>query len=74
MSAIKTERTQIYFLSDVLVAVASLHLKVPNGSLRRRGNLIAVSNVCEAAPRFLFDVSNGRNESVIGRELGFPFN
>ena len=26
----KTERTQIHFLSDVLVAVASLDLKVPN--------------------------------------------
>ena len=25
----KTERTQIHFLSDVLVAVASLDLKVP---------------------------------------------
>ena len=29
MIAIKTERTQIHFLSDVLVAVASLNLKVP---------------------------------------------
>ena len=28
--AIKTERTQIHFLSDVLVAVASLDLKVPS--------------------------------------------
>ena len=27
--AIKTERTQIHFLSDALVAVASLDLKVP---------------------------------------------
>ena len=27
--AVKTERTQIHFLSDVLVAVASLDLKVP---------------------------------------------
>ena len=27
--AIKTERTQIHFLSDVLIAVASLDLKVP---------------------------------------------
>ena len=26
----KTERTQIHFLSDVLVAVASLDLEVPN--------------------------------------------
>ena len=26
----KTERTQVHFLSDVLVAVASLDLKVPN--------------------------------------------
>ena len=30
----KTERTQIRFLSDVLVAVASLDLKVPNGPFR----------------------------------------
>ena len=74
MIAIKTERTQIHFLSDVLVAVASLDLKVSNGSLRRRRNLIAVSNVCEAAPRFLFDAPNGPNESVIGRAFGFPFN
>ena len=27
--AIKTERTQIHFLSDVLITVASLDLKVP---------------------------------------------
>ena len=74
MIAIKTERTQIHFLSDVLVAVVSLDLKVSNGSLRRRRNLIAVSNVCEAAPRFLFDAPNGPNESVIGRAFGFPFN
>ena len=74
MIAIKTERTQIHFLSDVLVAVVSLDLKVSNGSLRRRRNLIAVSNVCEAAPRFLFDAPNGLDESVIGRAFGFPFN
>ena len=74
MIAIKTERTQIHFLSDVLAAVVSLDLKVSNGSLRRRRNLIAVSNVCEAAPRFLFDAPNGLNESVIGRAFGFPFN
>ena len=29
ISAVKTERTQIYFLRDVLVASASLDLKVP---------------------------------------------
>ena len=74
MIAIKTERTQIHFLSDVLVAVVSLDLKVSNGSLRRRRNLIAVSNVCEAAQRFLFDAPNGLDESVIGRAFGFPFN
>ena len=28
--AVKTERTQIHFLMDVLVVVASLDLKVPN--------------------------------------------
>ena len=32
----KTERTQIHFLSDVLVAVASLDLKVPNKEGRTR--------------------------------------
>ena len=32
MIAIKTERTQIHFLSDVLVVVASLDLKVPKNS------------------------------------------
>ena len=74
MIAIKTERSQIHFLSDVLVAVVSLDLKVSNGSLRRRCNLIAVSNVCEAAQRFLFDAPNGLDESVIGRAFGFPFN
>ena len=31
--AIKTERMQIHFLSDVLIAVASLDLKVPIVSL-----------------------------------------
>ena len=30
--AIKNERTQIHFLSDFLIAVASLDLKVPNPS------------------------------------------
>ena len=33
---IKTERTQIPFLSDVLVAVASLDLRVTNQSIRKR--------------------------------------
>ena len=33
--AIKTERTQIHFLCDVLVTVASLDLKVPNSSIAR---------------------------------------
>ena len=32
----KTERKQIHFSSDVLVAVGSLDLKVPNGSERGR--------------------------------------
>ena len=40
--AIKTERTQIPFLSDVLVAVASLDLKVPNTSSRYRNSPVAV--------------------------------
>ena len=34
--AIKTERTQIHFLSDVLIAVASLDLKVPKDGHKTR--------------------------------------
>ena len=34
----KTERTQIHFLSDVLVAVASLDLKVPNMNEKTQNN------------------------------------
>ena len=30
--AIKTARTRVHFLSDALIAVASLDLKVPNNS------------------------------------------
>ena len=41
----KTERSQIHFLSDVLVAVASLDLEVLN-------------NVCEAQPISLFCAPN----------------
>ena len=37
-TAIKTERTQIHFLSNVLVDVASLDLKVPNLFLGKRVN------------------------------------
>ena len=33
--AIKTERTQINFLSDILIAVASLDLKVANDKVDR---------------------------------------
>ena len=39
----KTERTQIHFLSDVLVAVASLDLKVPNGSRARTTSIEKIS-------------------------------
>ena len=35
--AIKTEKTQIHFLSDVLVAVAPLDLKVPSIPEEKRG-------------------------------------
>ena len=38
--AIKTARTQIHFLSDVLVAVASLYLKVPILAGKRGSPLI----------------------------------
>ena len=37
---IKTERTQIHFLSDVLVAVASLDLKVPNKKIYQLHQLL----------------------------------
>ena len=40
--AIKTERTQIDFLNDVLVAVASLDLKVPIESAQALFNLLEV--------------------------------
>ena len=40
--AIKTERTQIHFLSDVLIAVASLDLKVPIDSAQALFNLLEV--------------------------------
>ena len=38
------------------------HLKVPNGSQRRRRILTSVSNVCEAAPISLVWFPNGLNE------------
>ena len=43
--AIKTERTQIYFLSDSFIAAASLDLKDPNPSMRERCcQLLALAN------------------------------
>ena len=42
---IKTEKTQIHFLSDVLVTIASLDLKVPNvASLAFLNNYIFLSS------------------------------
>ena len=43
--AIKTERTQIHFLSDVLVAVASLDLKVPILFLKNETTILVLQNV-----------------------------
>ena len=43
--AVKTKRTQIYFLSDVLVAVASLDLKVPIVNALKRLGVTAVQLV-----------------------------
>ena len=37
--AVKIQRTQIHFLSDVLIAVASLDLKFPNINLERQCNV-----------------------------------
>ena len=42
--AIKTERTQIHFLSDVFVAVASLDLKVPN--IRAHADIVRLRLPC----------------------------
>ena len=41
----KTERTRIYFLSDVLVAVASLDLKVPILCLKNETTILVLQNV-----------------------------
>ena len=43
--AIKTERTQIHFLSDVLVAVALLDLKVPILCLKNETTILVLQNV-----------------------------
>ena len=43
--AIKTERTQIHFLRDVLVAVASLDLKVPILCLKNETTILVLQNV-----------------------------
>ena len=58
----KTERTQIHFLSDVLVAVASLDLKVPSVTQSRR--LVEMAKIdpdnpgCEGVRIFAMDFSN----------------
>ena len=58
----KTERAQIHFLSDVLVAVASLDLKVPSVTQSRR--LVEMAKIdpdnpgCEAVRIFAMDFSN----------------
>ena len=73
---IKTERTQIHFLSDVLVAVASLDLKVPIGAasqtlltrvrLRLRRRLVLVPRAF-----FLFLPASLRHkEAPCGRKRG----
>ena len=43
--AIKIERTQIHFFSDVLVAVASLDLKVPILCLKNETTILVLQNV-----------------------------
>ena len=43
--AIKTQRTQIHFLSDVLVAVASLDLKVPTKISFRYPSILVFYNI-----------------------------
>ena len=41
----KTERTQIHFLSDVLVAVASLDLEIPNERLSQQRWFVEVHSL-----------------------------
>ena len=43
--AIKNERTQIHFLSDVFIAVASLDLKAPNRQLTGSGHFCLSKNM-----------------------------
>ena len=71
---IKTERTQIHFLSDVLVAVASLDLKVPIGAasqtLLNKGK---VTSATQAGPRasrafFLFLPASLRHKGASAEE------
>ena len=50
--AMKTEKTQIHFLSDVLVAVVSLNLEVPNIRWRPRyETALKVENTLDPRPR-----------------------
>ena len=74
--AIKTEKTQIHFLSDVLLAVASLDLKVPNNlcnTLRCWWCFFGVFFVCvvcnvkDTAARKLY---RGQIKKRRGRERG----
>ena len=67
MIAIKTERTQIHFLSDVLVAVASLDLKVPilagkrdSRVSRRHSTTGWREQVIKCKTRFLFTILPSR--------------
>ena len=76
---IKTERTQIHFLSDVLVAVASLDLKVPIGAasqtlltrvrLRLRRRLVLVPRAFFLfLPASLLHKEASAEERVLGEE------
>ena len=62
----KTERTQIHFLSDVLVAVASLDLKVPNNSVREPGKILDEVEqnilICQWRADQLFAKAEGRGK------------
>ena len=62
----KTERTKIHFLSDVLVAVASLDLKVPNNSVRGPGKILDEVEqnilICQWRADQLFAKAEGRGK------------
>ena len=69
----KTERKQIHFLSDVLVAVASLDLKVPIRDLRSEdGDGDGSVNVAEKVNSRSFSLHHDYSKSLTLSNVGEP--